>query len=177
MKRAAVLSLFVLSLCLFSPFSSSAGGPPVDRLSPRIEYGGGLDIRLHPANGKLLPSADTLLIFPDGSKIGSDIAEGVVYFGTGGSYFEYEGLEDAETGKPGPSSRVIFVTSPPDGNYTLRVTGLEDGRYSIEANAYGMNNKSSHAELMDVPIEKGEVREYLFRYSNAGMPALELKKK
>jgi hypothetical protein len=150
---------------------------PLNRLSPRIFDEGGLDIRLHPAHGKLFPSADTLLIYPDGSKIGSDIAEGVVYFGTGGSYFEYEGLEDAETGEPGPSSRVIFVTSPPDGNYTLRVTGLEDGRYSIEATAFGVNNKSSHADIIDVPIKKGEVREYLFRYSRAGMPAIELKAK
>lgn len=148
------------------------GGPRIIRLSAADEYWGALDIRIHPEYGKLMPSADFLLIDPTGKKAGAVSGKTFSEFAAG--FADYEGLEDDETGEPGPSSGVIDISNPAEGGYVLRITGTEDGRYSIELNGYNRLPDNSHAEVLDAPIKKGEVKEYRFSYSSNGIPAMEL---
>ena len=148
------------------------GGPRVIRLSPEGDYKGALDIRVHPDSGKLMPSVDFLLIDPTGKKAGTVSGNIFTEFETG--FAGYEGLDDDETGLPGPSSGVVDIGNPADGEYVLRVTGIRDGAYSIELNGYNIKSEASHAEILDAPISKGQVKEYRFRYSGSEAPAMEL---
>ena len=127
------------------------------KLSPQDDYRGALDIRIHPGYGKLMPSADFLLIDPTGKKAGAVSEKTFSEFVAG--FADYEGLEDDETGESGPSSGVIDISNPAEGGYVLRITGTEDGRFSIELNGYNKQPKRSHAEILDAPIKKGEVVE------------------
>ena len=141
------------------------------------EYKGGLDIRIHPEVSKLEPSADLLLTDPEGRKTGADPRDKTTYKDIPVSFYEFESLDDDETGEPGPASGVIDVGNPVDGVYILRVTGIEDGRYSLELNGYNKKYDASHVEALDIPIKKGEVVEYRFRYSRTEVTALVLNTK
>ncbi len=139
------------------------------------EPAGGLDIRIHPEEGKMRPPAELLVNSPGGRKLGNDPRRRLVYQEIPGSYYEKEGLEDAESGEPGPESGVIYISAPDTGTYTLQVIGLETGKYTLELMGFFPEN-SSRAEFLDVAILKGEIQEYAIDYSGQKRGSIEVKR-
>jgi len=148
------------------PSNDMQGNGPVIHLSPPDEYTGGLDVRIHPDYGGMEPSADFLLTDPQGRRTGNDPRTGLHFEEIPRSFYDYEGLDDDETGEPGPSSGVTDIGNPLPGEYRLQVIGKEDGKYDIEFSGYPKEGEASGGQVLGVPIKKGEVHEYVLVYSN-----------
>ena len=167
LKNFCIGLIFLLSLSA----SAHAGAPTeegrVIHLSPPDEYLGGLDIRLYPEEGKLRPSAEFMLTEPGGKRLGKDPLTGADYREITAAFYEGEGLDDDETGEPGPETLVLDMSAPAPGEYVLKVTGTEDGYYSLDINAYDrdLKLKSANVGFTKVPIKKGRAHEYRFGFS------------
>ena len=144
-------------------FASCPAAAEVVRLSPPDPVGG-IRIDIHPAEGKMEPAAEALLTDPSGRKAGIDPASGRQLKEIPNSYYEREGLDDDETGEPGPASAILDVVGPAEGDYILRVTGTEDGSYDMEAMTYDADHGSSYYPFLKVPIKKGKTHIYAFTY-------------
>ncbi len=128
-------------------------------------FRGALDVRIHPAEGKLTPPAELLLLNPAGRKIGKDPRSGRAYTEIPHAYYEYEGIDDAASGAPGPQSGTINLPNPVSGFYRLEVVGREAGRYLLEITAFAPDLKPSKALSRPRRIRKGEAHHYFIHYS------------
>jgi hypothetical protein len=145
--------------------------PP--RPSATVQFQGALDIRAYPAQGELAPPVELLLSGPPG-KIGRDPRTGQAFPGTAGSYYEREGLEDAETGDPGPETAVLNLYNAPPGKYTLTVFGVARGTYSLDTRGFDAAYNFSKVAFNEVAVTPGEVHTYAIDYSNQGGVKLEM---
>ncbi len=130
------------------------------------DFSGALDVRLHPEEGKLKPPAELLLKDPQGRRIGLDPRLGITYQEIPHAYYEFEGIDDAVSGAPGPESGVIDIRNPVNGRYTLEVIGREPGYYSIEITGFNKNLETSKILLKKARITPGVSRAFSFSYSH-----------
>lgn len=139
---------------------------PPEKAPPRETlFRGALDVRIHPAEGKLTPPGELLLLDPGGRKIGKDPRSGRAYAEIPQAYYEYEGIDDAESGAPGPRSGIINLPNPISGFHRLKVVGREPGEYLLEITAFGPNLQPAKALFAPRRIRQGEAHRYLIYYS------------
>lgn len=130
------------------------------------EFTGALDIRIHPEDGKLDPPAELLLKDPLGRKIGRDPGRGQTYREIPLAHYEFEGIDDAETGAPGPQTGIIEIRNPSPGKYSLEIIGKTAGHYSVAIRGYDRNLKSTDIVLKKTKITPGARRTFSFTYSD-----------
>lgn len=170
MKALGGLALALVSgalLAVLTPLLSTAGSrgavpalpaPGAQVSLPEVEWS--LDIRLHPETGKLEPPAELLLTDPAGRRLGKAPGAGHAVAEIPRSHYQREGLDDCQTGAPGPQSAALYLNRPVPGDYHLQVLGREDGRYDLEVAAFGPNPRPAKALITDTAIRQGERQIY-----------------
>jgi hypothetical protein len=137
-----------------------------DRRREFHKFEGALDIRIHPGGQKLKPPAELLLVDPQGRKVGKDPRTNRVFRQIPNSSYEYEGIADAVSGAPGPTTGIAYVRNPMAGEYSLRVIGVESYGYDLEITGYDCETDPSAVQFTNVMISKDIEHSYLIRYSN-----------
>lgn len=127
-------------------------------------FRGPLDIRIHPGKGRLTPPGELLVLNPAGKKIGKDPRSGKAYQEIPYAYYEYEGIDDAQSGAPGPKSGIIHIPHPRPGVYGLKVIGRKTGRYRLEITAFDQGPHPFKFLSRSRRIRKNEVHRYSLRY-------------
>jgi hypothetical protein len=85
------------------------------------------------------PSAvELLLTGPTGQRTGYEPTTGAIVQDTG-AYFVDSVVDAAETGFATKPSRFVLVPQPADGQYSLEVTGLKLGTYSVNVQGYSQD--------------------------------------
>jgi hypothetical protein len=130
------------------------------------EFTGALDIRIHPEDGELEPPAELLLKDPLGRKIGADPRHGKSYQEIPLAHYEFEGIDDAVSGAPGPQTGIIEIRNPVPGKYTLEVIGKTAGNYSMAIRGYDRNLKNTDIVLKKAKIAPGARRTFSFTFSD-----------
>ena len=130
------------------------------------EFMGALDIRIHPEDGKLEPPAELLLKDPLERKIGADPRHGKSYREIPLAHYEFEGIDDAVSGAPGPQTGIIEIRNPVPGKYTLEIIGKTSGAYSMAIRGYDRNLKDSTIVLKKAKITPGVRRTFSFMFSD-----------
>ncbi len=119
---------------------------------------------IHFSGHGIHPPADLLIEDPEGLKTGYDAIAGVYYSEIPKSYYESIGLQDAETGDPGPTTKDLAIGQPITGDYELYVIGTDTGTYTLEIRAYDPELNCSMREFEDISINQGEIHTYGFYY-------------
>jgi hypothetical protein len=133
------------------------------------DSGGALDIRIHPAEGDLTPPTEFLLTDPRQRRSGRDGNTEKAHFEIPYSSYETESLQDAESGAPGPETRILNIRNPEEGQYSLLVRGIRAAAYSLEIRGYDRNMSASTQVFLNIVVSEGEEHEYLISYSrNSG---------
>jgi hypothetical protein len=158
--------IHVLILLAVFPIASGEDDSRDISIQKNYEFTGALDIRIHPAEGKLYPSAELLLIDSQGRKTGHDPRTRETYTEIPRSAYEEESISDAVTGAPGPVTKIIDIRNPMNGAYTLRVIGKEPSTYNLEIRGYDCEMNPSDNRFMHVESDKDRVHEYIIQYSN-----------
>jgi hypothetical protein len=114
----------------------------------------------------LHPPAELLLKDPQGKRIGLDPRLGQAYREIPQAHYEFEGIDDAETGAPGPQSGIIEIRNPAPGKYTLEIIGKAAGYYSLAVRSYDRNLRDATIVLEKAKITPGARRTFSFSYSN-----------
>lgn len=128
---------------------------------PCERYRSLLDVRIFATGDRLQPSAELLLTDPQGRRVGMDPAARKSYSEIPNAAYEFEGIDDDETGEPGPNTGVIWVgCGPPAGEYKLEVIGTDDAPYEVDVLAYDERTNSASAHVGPVKIVKGERHGY-----------------
>lgn len=130
------------------------------------DFTGALDIRIHPDQGKLQPPAELLLKDPGGRKIGFDPRTTRAYGEIPSAHYEFEGIDDAVSGAPGPRSGIIELRNPLPGTYVLDIIGTESGYYTIEITGFDKNLNTSKMFLKKTHTKPMAVRSFKFRYDS-----------
>lgn len=121
----------------------------------------GLDIRIYPAEGQFQPSAELLLTDPQQRRVGMDPATRKNYAEIPNGAYEFEGIDDDETGEPGPQTGIIWLLCGPlTGEYKLEVIGTEEGSYELEVFSFDDEYRSTSRHSGSVAIKPGERHEY-----------------
>jgi hypothetical protein len=119
----------------------------------------GIVIRFH-SPGELL------LADPLGRITGFDPIAGQAYQEIPNSVYDLIGLDDLESGEPGPLSHDLDIRQPLEGEYRLQVVGTGTGTYDLEINAYDPDSNPSQAVFTGIPIVPGAIHAYTFDYSS-----------
>jgi hypothetical protein len=130
------------------------------------DFTGALDVRIHPGDGKLKPPAELLLKDPRGRIIGHDPRADKSYREIPGSSYEFEGIDDAVSGAPGPQSGIIELRNPLDGIYVLEIIGKEPGYFILEITGYDKDLNASKIFLKETPIAPKASRRFTFSYDS-----------
>lgn len=128
----------------------------------------GIEIRFH-SPGELL------LTDPQGRRVGYDPRTGTKYNEIPEAFYEPIGLEDAETGEPGPYTKELEIPRPLAGDYQLDVIGTDTGTYTLEINATDPELNPSIEEVENISITPNEVHIYGFYYAKTVGAELEFK--
>lgn len=151
--------LGALMVLTTAPFSRGGQGPVAN-------FSGSLDVRIHPREGDRKPPVALLLTDPKQRRVGWDPQKRERVQEIPGAFYEQESLEDAVTGDPGPVTLVLYVVNPVAGDYSLRVIGLEEGRYTLAVRALDRTRTPSRVEFSNVPITAGMVHRYRISHTN-----------
>lgn len=106
-----------------------------------------------------------------GRRTGTDPLTGQSFNEIPGSSYELISLDDlTDPANPVPSDDVtkdLELVRPPDGEYTLRVTGTGSGTYDLENRSTDAEGTPSEATFTNVPITPGAVHTYIIQHSKA----------
>ncbi len=114
-------------------------------------------MRLHSNN-------DYLLTDPEGRKTGIDPLSGYSYADIPYSTYETIGLGNLVTGNPGPTSVELTVSEPVDGNFSIRIVGTYEERYSLEILGYDKAGTFARPSTGPIPIELYAIHTFSLRY-------------
>jgi hypothetical protein len=165
-----ILFLTVVAVSLVGSLNVKALGPNARKApllkssNQRSAPAGGLDVRIHAAEGKLKPAADLLLFDPQGRKTGKDSSARHTYKEIPSSSYERESLADDTSGAPGPETDVINVRNPAAGEYRLEVIGRFTGRYDLEIAGEDNAGEPSRVAFTNVKILRGAIHRYVINY-------------
>jgi len=171
-RKTSIWILFsaMISASLVGSLTAEALGPnarkalPLKSSNRRSAPGGGLDVRIHAAEGKLKPAADLLLFDPQGRKTGKDSSARRTFKEIPFSSYERESLTDDTGGAPGPETAVINVRNPAAGEYQLEVIGRFTGRYDLEIAEENNTGEPARVAFVNVKILRGAVHRYVINY-------------
>ena len=128
---------------------------------------------------RLYSPAEPLVIAPDGRKTGVDPASGRRYSEIPYSTYQLEGYDNAVTGEVTENKTKIveILGRPPEGQYTVQITGTGSGLYSFDVETHDSNWQIlASGEITDVPIQVHEVHKYTMQYSATATQPLDLKR-
>ncbi len=110
---------------------------------------------------------ELLLTGPDGTRLGRDPIRGVDYAEIPRGAYDTEGLDECETGDPGPPlMRELEIMQPAQGEYDLTVTGTDTGFYDLDLQMYDREGKASTQAFAQIPIAPGALHRYRFAFSS-----------
>jgi len=106
-----------------------------------------------------------------GRRTGTDPLTGQSFNEIPNSSYDLISLDDlTDPNNPVPSDDVtkdLELVRPPDGEYTLRVTGTGTGTYDLENRSADAQGTPSQATFTNVPITPGAVHTYIIQHSKA----------
>ncbi len=113
---------------------------------------------------------ELLLSDSSGRKVGIDPIADQYFEDIPNAYYDPMGYDDAETGEPEDEpTKEIFAPGVAAGEYTLTVTGTDDGTYSADFNFFDVNGKLSTRNLQNISIAADQVQKFTFTFdSTAG---------
>jgi hypothetical protein len=145
--------------------------------TPAAPVNGSLDVRVHPAEGELKPTAELLLYDARGRKTGKDHPAEKTYNEIPSSSYEYERVDDDTGDAPGPQTAIIYVRDPAAGEYHLRVIGKLSGEYDLEIAGQDVAGNPSRAQFNKVKISKGVTHHYVINYPDGPEAKLAVRSK
>jgi len=114
---------------------------------------------------------ELLITDAQGRRTGVDPLTGLTFNEIPGSSYEPVSLDDeTDPDNPVPADDVtkdLELVRPPDGEYTLRVTGTGTGTYDLENRSADAQGTPSQANFTNVPITPGAVHTYVIEHSKA----------
>jgi len=111
---------------------------------------------------------ELLVTDPLGRRTGADPLTGQSYNEIPNGSYETEFLEDPEEEGAGAEAKAIEISRPDAaGEFTLRVTGTDNGTYDLQIVGYDVQNTPSSASYDDIPITTAAVHAYAFAYDKA----------
>lgn len=111
--------------------------------------------------------ATLLITDPRGRRTGLDVASGATLKEIPRAWYDDEVIEDPQEEGSGMATRVIEITAPEAGSYTLAVQAGERGTYDLSIRAYDFRLEPSGREFRDVAIEAGEIHSYVLTFDPA----------
>ena len=107
---------------------------------------------------------DYLLTDPEGRKTGIDPLSGNSYADIPYSTYETIGLGNLVTGNAGPTSIELTVSEPVDGDFSIRIVGTYEERYSLEIRGYDLAGTFYRPSTGSIPIELYAIHTFSLRY-------------
>lgn len=167
--RTTALAAGLLVLVLALMIGTGAAAPAA--LVRPVQYyqeeagGGSLQIRLQSEDGAQYPPGDLVLSDPYARMTGSDSR----------ANYTYNEIPDATYSAESVSSQQqafrLYVGNAVSGTYSLRVIGVEYGRYELVMDGY--DQTGAHARVrFTALLEPGQVHHYVINYSNRGGASL-----
>jgi hypothetical protein len=108
---------------------------------------------------------ELIITDPQGRRVGYDPISRIAYKEIPRAYYEAIGLEDAESGDPGPETKELDIPQPLAGDYQLQVVGTDTGSYRLSIRAYDPELNPSIKKFRKISITPGEVHSYSFYYA------------
>ncbi len=121
----------------------------------QVQAGGSIEIRLRSTEGGI-PPAEMVLSDPSAAMVGYDPRDDYRYREIPGATYSH-----------GPDSIRLFVPNAMSGNYSLRIIGVEYGRYDVYMT--GFDRTGARADIRFTRLlEPGRVNHFLILYTNVG---------
>ncbi len=119
--------------------------------------------------------AELVITDPLGRRTGLNSSTGRTYAEIPNSVYDSTGLgtllDDGSIVQEDPLWKELHIYSPPDGRYTVAVTGTATGRYTLNLRGYDGAGRSSGFLAAEVPISRDETHQYTLTFSGADMSA------
>ena len=119
------IAFFSILLCILLSSSEGIKIIPANQDEGYKEFKGALNIRIHGCGDSLYPPAELLLFDPKGRLTGCQPGRKTMFSQIPNSTYENESIDDADSGTPGPVTKIIDVRNPQSGEYILKIIGVE----------------------------------------------------
>jgi hypothetical protein len=157
-KKVALTVVWLLLLSLWTVSLWSA-------VAQAAGSGGSLQIRIEAEDGAQYPPGDLVLSDPNARMTGSDSRANNNYQEIPGATYSGETISSQQ------HAIRLYVDNAVSGTYSLRVIGVDSGRYILSMKGY--DEDGNHADLRFTGgLEPGEVHHYVIHYSNQGGASL-----
>ena len=154
MRRLLVL-LAILSTCL----STQGRANPQDSRKCL----GWLIVALEPEDERDTVPATFLVLDREGRRTGKTSEQARQVEEIPRSQYSEGGLVDQKTGARGTDRKIVKMENPGTG-YEVRVTGSQDGKYTLDVGGFGCDKKPFGRSVANVPIARGETHSYTVIY-------------
>jgi hypothetical protein len=129
------------------------------------ERGASLLIAIQSEEGAEYPPGDLVLSDPSARMTGSDTRANSSYQEIPGATYSSETISTQQ------QAFRLYVGNAVSGTYSLRVIGVDSGRYILSMKGY--DQAGNHADLrFTASLQPGEVQHYVIHYSNQGGASL-----
>jgi hypothetical protein len=156
-KKSALMAIGVLLLVL----STLIGTGMAAQYDQEPGSGGSLQIRIQSADGESYPPGDMVLSDPYAQAMGHDSRYDRDYQEISGATYTQETISGQR------NAFLMNVANAVSGTYSLRVIGVNPGRYLLIMDGY--DQAGNHANVrFTAQLESGEVHHYVIQYSNRG---------
>jgi hypothetical protein len=169
-KKSALMAvwllLLVLPLLIGEGAAAQAGRvTPAQYSQEEPGSGGSLQIRLQAEDGAPYPPGDLVLSDPTARMTGADSRTNNAYQEIPGATYSNETISSQQ------QALRLYVGNAVSGTYSLRVIGVDPGRYLLSMKGY--DQAGNHADLrFTAGLQPGEVHHYVIHYSNQGGASL-----
>lgn len=131
--------------------------------------GGSLQIRLQSEEGAQYPPGDLILSDPEARMTGSNSRANYTYQEIPGATYRAENISNRQ------EAFRLEVDNAVSGTYSLRVIGVDYGRYILFMKGY--DQAGNHADVRFTGgLQPGEVHHYVIHYSNRGGASLKVRR-
>ena len=128
-----------------------------------IHLGSGLDPKTKVF--KKTSPYELIITDPQGRRVVYNPINKVAYNEIPRAYYETVGLEDVESGDPGPESKELFIPQPIAGDYQLQVVGTGTGTYTLEIMADDPELNPSLKKFKNISVAPSKAHTYGFYYA------------
>lgn len=128
-----------------------------------------LQIRLQSEDGAEYPPGDLLLSDPSARLTGADSSANYNYQEIPGATYRAENISARQ------QAFLLYVDNAVSGTYSLRVIGVDSGRYILSMKGY--DQAGNHADVRFTGgLQPGEVHHYVIQYSNRDGASLKVRR-
>lgn len=169
-KKSVLMAIWLLLLALPTSFFTGAtaqGGQAMAAQYDQEEVGSGgsLQIRIQSADGESYPPGDMVLSDPYAQAMGHDPHYNSNYQEISGATYTQETISSQQ------NAFLMNVANAVSGTYSLRVIGVNPGRYLLIMDGY--DPAGNHTKVrFTAGLHPGEVHHYVIHYSNQGGASL-----